>query len=157
MSSKLIIGYGNPLRSDDGVGWHAAEALADQLPNTEFEVVQSHQLMPEWAEKISRSEFVIFVDATRGGRPGEWTCKGIHKKVPARAFSHAASPEGLLALAQGVYGAVPPAYLFVMCGETFEHGDRLSQTVAERLPSFVAAIRSLASTHRFQNQELAVR
>jgi hydrogenase maturation protease len=157
MSFKLIIGYGNPLRSDDGVGWHVAEELTERLPNSEFEVVQSHQLMPELAEKISRSELVIFVDATRGERPGEWTCKEVHKQAPVRAFSHAASPEGLLALAQGVYGAAPPAFLFVMCGGTFEHGDRLSPTVAERLPSFVAAIRSLAFAGRSQNQELAAR
>jgi hydrogenase maturation protease len=24
----LIIGYGNPLRSDDGLGWHASRLLA---------------------------------------------------------------------------------------------------------------------------------
>jgi Ni,Fe-hydrogenase maturation factor len=24
----LVIGYGNPLRSDDGAGWHAAQALS---------------------------------------------------------------------------------------------------------------------------------
>jgi hydrogenase maturation protease len=157
MSFKLIIGYGNPLRSDDGVGWHVAGELTEQLPNSEFEVVQSHQLMPELADKISHSDLVIFVDAAHGERPGEWTCREIHRKAPVRPFSHTASPEGLLALAQGVYGAAPPAYLFVMCGGTFEHGDCLSQTVAERLPSFVAAIRTLAFTGRFQNQELAIR
>lgn len=157
MSFKLIIGYGNPFRSDDGVGWHVAEGLAEQLPSSEFEIVQIHQLMPELAEKISRAELVIFVDATHGSRPGEWTCKEIHKKAPARTFSHSASPDGLLALAQGVYGAAPPAYLFAMCGGTFEHGDRLSQSVADRLPSFIAAIRTLASAGRIQNQELAAR
>ena len=31
----LVIGYGNPLRSDDGVGWHAASLLAtDARPET---------------------------------------------------------------------------------------------------------------------------
>jgi hydrogenase maturation protease len=157
MPSKLIIGYGNLLRSDDGIGWHVAEELVEKLPSSEFEVVQSHQLMPELAEKISRSELVIFIDAVHGERPGEWACKEIRKNAPAHTFSHASSPEGLLALAQKLYGAAPTAYLFAMCGETFEHGDRLSQTVAERLPSFVAAIRNLASTGHVRNQDSAVR
>ena len=25
----LVVGYGNALRTDDGLGWHAAERLAD--------------------------------------------------------------------------------------------------------------------------------
>ena len=29
VAASLVIGYGNPLRSDDGVGWHVAERLAD--------------------------------------------------------------------------------------------------------------------------------
>ncbi len=32
MTQVLIVGYGNPLRCDDGLGWSAAEALSRSLP-----------------------------------------------------------------------------------------------------------------------------
>ena len=46
----LIIGYGNPLRSDDGFGWHAGRLLAQALAGQEAEVITCHQLTPELAD-----------------------------------------------------------------------------------------------------------
>jgi len=60
----LIIGWGNPLRGDDGVGWRAAELLSGTLAGHDVAVRVSHQLMPELAEEISRSEFVVFIAAS---------------------------------------------------------------------------------------------
>ena len=34
MGRVLIIGYGNPLRGDDGFGWHAAERLRETAPGS---------------------------------------------------------------------------------------------------------------------------
>jgi hydrogenase maturation protease len=52
MPGTLIIGYGNPLREDDGVGWQVADQL---LKNSEgsIKVLTAHQLTPELAEPIS--------------------------------------------------------------------------------------------------------
>ena len=65
MSSKrhfLVIGYGNTLRGDDGVGPHVAEAIgAMRLP--EVHTIVCQQLSPEHAAPISLAETVIFVDA----------------------------------------------------------------------------------------------
>ena len=144
MPSKLIIGYGNPLRSDDGIGWRIAGELARQLPNSEFEVVQCHQLMPELAEKIRQAELVIFVDAVDGERPGHWVCQEIVPEITKGTFSHSASPAGLLALARELYGSSPRACLFTVCGESFHHGDRLSQLVESRLAGLMSEIRDRA-------------
>ena len=62
MARALIIGYGNPLRGDDGLGWRAAEQLAEIIPQSEAEVIACHQLTPELAEPISRARLVIFID-----------------------------------------------------------------------------------------------
>ena len=144
MPSKLIIGYGNPLRSDDGIGWRVAGEIARQLPNSEFEVVQCHQLMPELAEKISRAELVIFVDAVHGERPGHWACQEIVPEIAKGTFSHSVSPARLLALARELYGSAPRACLFTMCGESFDHGDRLSKLVESRLAGLMSEIRDRA-------------
>ena len=74
----LIVAYGNPLRSDDGVAWRAAAALPETFLPEEAEIVTVHQLGPELAESASRSECVIFVDAASGpGHPGEIQAKEV--------------------------------------------------------------------------------
>src|SRR5690242_12833541 len=76
MARVLVIGYGNPLRGDDGVGWHAAEALAkslqdeERVPAERVMVLACHQLTLELAEPLSRVERVIFIDACDGPPPG---------------------------------------------------------------------------------------
>ena len=58
----LIIGYGNTLRGDDGVGPRVAETVAAlNLPGVRALVCP--MLMPEIADPISRAHTVIFVDA----------------------------------------------------------------------------------------------
>jgi hydrogenase maturation protease len=141
--ATLIIGYGNPMRSDDGIGWRVAEGLSPELKNPEIEVLPCHQLTPELAERISKARLVIFVDAVAGTRPGEWTCREVTPDTEKTAFSHSASPAGLLALARTLYGAAPQAYFFTMCGKSFDHGDSLSGAVEARLPSLISEIKTM--------------
>jgi len=59
--SVLVIGYGNPLRCDDGVGQQIAKAVATWgIPNVE--AIAVHQLTPELAEKLVTVDLAIFVD-----------------------------------------------------------------------------------------------
>jgi hydrogenase maturation protease len=143
--ARLIIGYGNPLRGDDGVGWHVSKELAAHLQDSNIEILPSHQLAPELAEKISRSRLVLFIDATCEGSPGEWTCNEIRPDCEAAVFSHVASPSGLLQLARSLYGDVPPAWLFTVCGNSFGFGEDLSPAVRECLPELVTEIVELVT------------
>ncbi len=94
MPRLLIIAYGNPLRSDDGVAWRAAAALQKIFSPDKAEILALHQLGPELAENASRSECVIFVDAsTRSGLPGEIQVKELqsdsdHETSPFRPHLH---------------------------------------------------------------------
>jgi len=147
--ARLIIGYGNPMRSDDGIGWCVAERLSAELASqsgaSEIAVLQVHQLTPELAEKISQAELVIFVDAIPGEFPGEWTCWEVRPDAENAAFTHSASPASLLALARTLYGAAPKAYFFAMCGESFDHGDRLSSAIEAGLPGLISEIWNLVA------------
>ena len=55
----LVIGYGNELRQDDGVGPRAALLMA----RLGLQAMAVHQLTPELVERISQVEQVVFVDA----------------------------------------------------------------------------------------------
>src|SRR5579862_3803538 len=67
----LIVGYGNPLRRDDALGWHASRLLAEALVGKDVEVITCHQLTPELAEPLSRCQRAVFIDADAEGKPGE--------------------------------------------------------------------------------------
>jgi hydrogenase maturation protease len=136
----LIIGYGNPLRGDDGVGWHVTRQLAVRLLDPGIEILQCHQLTPELAENISRAQRVLFIDSTSEGSPGEWTCDEIQADSEPAVFSHSPSPGGLLQLSQSLYSAAPPASLLTVCGNSLEYGESLSPVVSSCLPGLVSEI-----------------
>lgn len=152
MPRVLIIAYGNPLRSDDGVAWHAAELLQARFSPSVVEVLRQHQLGPELAEAVSRSQAVIFVDAAANfDRPGESTGEikiqelqpGRPQPVQRSAFGHAVSPSVILDLAAQFYGARARAFSATVAGQNFDHGQSLSPPVAAALPALVSRIEFL--------------
>jgi len=135
----LIIGFGNVLRCDDGVGARVAETLQDLLALPGVEILGVQQLTPELMIPIARAERVIFIDAARDGRPGELR----RREVVAQAsgvFTHATTPEALLADATTLYGSRATGVLFSVTGESFEFGDRLSPAVESAMAELVATI-----------------
>jgi len=138
MARILIVGYGNPLRSDDGVGVRAAERLLQGPLPPGTEVLPRHQLTPDLADAIQHSDLVIFVDAARGGIPGELRCAPVDAATQAAPFTHELTPSSLMSLVTVLYGISPPAFEVSMGGECFGLGDRLSPAVADALPDLVA-------------------
>ena len=134
----LIIGYGNPLRGDDAFGYRAAEELqASFIDHREAVVLPVHQLTPELAADIARSARVIFIDAAAEGEPGKLESRPVMPVSGGAAFTHSATPEGLLAMALALYGAVPPAVLYSVRGESFAYGAPLTQRVELALAAVV--------------------
>jgi hydrogenase maturation protease len=136
----LIVGYGNLLRGDDGLGWHAAERLRALTQEPDVEILTLHQLTPELMEPISRAGRVIFIDACAGPVPGEIQVSAIEPQAAAgAAFSHHATPAALLAGALALYGHAPQATLITVAGADFSVSDRLSPEILGQIDSVVAA------------------
>lgn len=151
MSHVLIIGYGNPLRGDDGVGIHVAALLAGEqeeaaaLHDPGVAVLACHQLTPELAPRVAAADRLILVDARAGGEPGALIEQTLAPLSPSDAaasstLTHHLDPAGLLAAAQILYGKAPSAVLLTVCGESFDYGEALSPRVAAALPRVLAAI-----------------
>lgn len=147
MPRILIIAYGNPMRSDDGLAWRAADALEKKLAGTDVEILRLHQLAPEHAETVSRSEAVIFVDAASpnetNGQPGKVHSSPIDTSAGPPRFSHQLSPAAVVGLARQLYGINPRAFTVTLTGQDFDHGEALSPVVAAALPALVAQIEEL--------------
>lgn len=134
----LVIGYGNTLRGDDGVGPRVAEALAKlQLPAVRTLVCQ--QLSPEHADPIARAETVIFVDAAVDG-PKEVQWRPLEPGDSTQLMAHAADPRTMLALARDVFGHVPQAWWLTIPATDLGFCEQLSATALHGLERAVELI-----------------
>ena len=140
MAHILLIGYGNPLRSDDGLGRHVVEALGEALNGVDMLAV--HQLTPELAEPVSRADFVIFVDAAIGNTPGTVNSKRLEAQQTG-VSTHHLTPAALLHLVERIYDRCPHAEALSITGQTFGLGETLSPVVQAAVPDLFAAIKEL--------------
>ena len=142
-ATPLLIGIGNTLRSDDGAGIAVSEAMARQAP--QLNVRLCPQLSPELAAEISQASAVLFIDAVVGAPSG--TQQPILQALPGKGagrpptvdpFSHALTPEHLLALTLALFNHCPPAWQLLIPGQQWDVGDELSpatrQACQEALP-----------------------
>ena len=147
-NNSLVIGIGNPLRSDDGIGWRLAALLPAQ-PG--LAVCCRQQLTPELAAELAVVQRVLFLDAwlepsSAHPRPrllklqelGAPDGPGRSLQVWAGATpwggaSHGLSPQVLLALSQALYGRSPRAHQLLLPAHRFGHGDGISPALARRL------------------------
>ena len=148
MSDVLIIGYGNPLRQDDAVGWLAGQRLSLTFDNDpSVTVICCHQLTPELAALIAETALVLLLDAAIDGTPGEVgiTTVTADDRITPDATHHI-SPSSLLALTEQLYHKTPAAVLLSVTGHRFDLGEEISEEaqrgiglLVERATSIVAA------------------
>jgi hydrogenase maturation protease len=134
MKPPLVIGYGNPLRQDDGIGRRAAELLTTD----EVEMICCHQLTPELAAILADAALVLFLDAAVDQPAGEV----LSRKVFPRRFdpaSHHLAPEQLLDLARTLNGGAPVAWLITGGVQQTDVGDKLTAT-GERCAARMAEV-----------------
>ncbi len=151
--SVLVIGYGNELRGDDAIGPRIINAIEDwQVPTVQTKIL--HQLTPELAEELARSEWVIFVDACQFNGPHNVQvrpleaigCETSGSSVPA--LGHTCDPQSLLALAQSTYGHRPHAWSIEVPAEDFSMGEHLSATAEEGIAEALEIIQTLIPTQK---------
>jgi hydrogenase maturation protease len=147
-SGVLVVGYGNVLRGDDGVGWAVVARLSRDPRFHGLQTRAQHQLTPELALDASRAALVILVDASVVQAPGSVEVRRLDPAHAAgTAWTHHLEPDSLVALASELWGA-SPAVLVVSVGiASLETGDRLSPAVEAAVPRAVDAIARLVREH----------
>ncbi|KOP26723.1 hydrogenase maturation protease [Hapalosiphon sp. MRB220] len=123
-NNVIAIGYGNELRSDDGIGQRVAKAL--HLSNVKSIAV--HQLTPELAEALVNADFAVFIDACLISKSSQVQVQSLLPESFNVIAGHTADPRSLLALTQALYGYCPQAWWIKVPGVNFEFGDHLSPT-----------------------------
>jgi len=137
----LVIGYGNVLRRDDGVGPRVADAVeALHLPGVRTLVCQ--QLSPEHAEAVAQAQTVIFVDAAVDA-PAEVQLRKLEPGESTQLMAHAADPRTMLALARDVFGHAPEAWWLTIPAVKLGFGEDLSPDAQRGLERAVEEIKRL--------------
>lgn len=139
----LVIGYGNTLRGDDGVGPRVADAVrALGLPGVKTLICQ--QLSPEQAEPISQAERVVFVDAAMDA-PDEVQWRELKPGETTQLMAHAADPRTMLALARDVFGHAPKAWWLTIPAHDLGFKESFSPTAQRGLDRAIELVRQLAA------------
>jgi hydrogenase maturation protease len=126
----LVIGYGNSLRTDDGVGPYVATALASwELPG--LLSVSVHQLTPELTELLASTEMAIFVDARLTSVGETVEIVPLELSVESGIHGHVCDPRSLLALARAVNGRTPRSWLVTVPTTDYSLGEGLSKTASQ--------------------------
>ncbi len=143
MNKTVVIGIGNPLRGDDGVGWAVVEALDSVTAAWGITAVHAHQLLPELIDDFCQASQVIFVDASVAGEPGTITVTPIQPATNGPAASHQMHPGVLLALGVKLYGRMPTAHLITITGGDFGYTETLSAPVEQAVTAVLGQIQQL--------------
>jgi hydrogenase maturation protease len=138
----LVIGYGNTLRSDDGVGPRVADAVA-ALVLPDVRALAVPLLTPELADPVSQARVVILVDAAVDA-PREVQLRKLAPADTSQIMAHSASPATLLALARDVFGYAPEAWLLTIPAENIGIGEEISVFTRRGLQTAIEEIKKLA-------------
>jgi hydrogenase maturation protease len=141
--SVVVIGYGNTLRGDDGIGIAVAEAIA-ALGLPEVRAIAVPQLTPELTELLAEVRLAVFVDATAEEADGvEVLPMGPADVAPS--LGHMSNPRALLALTRAIYGAFPRAWLVRVHAIHFPFGEGLSPGAGRGVTEAVRAVAQLVA------------
>ncbi len=133
----LIFAVGNESRGDDALAplllrrltaWLATEKHAGQ-----FEWIEEFQLQVETAMDIDGRQLILFIDAGMS-TPAPYSFYRAQLNNVGTLYSHALTPEAVLAVYTQVYQqAPPPAFVLCLRGEQFELGAPLSPEAEQRM------------------------
>jgi hydrogenase maturation protease len=144
----LVLGLGNPILTDDGVGVRVARAVAARLQRDDVAVAEASIGGLRLLDTIVGYDRVIILDAiqTQDGKPGD-----IHRVHPndLRASMHSGSTHdlslpGALALGRGIDMILPEDEAIVIIAVEVEDvltfGEVCTPAVAASIPHAVEAV-----------------
>lgn len=152
-SVVLVLGLGNPLRGDDGVGARVVEELEGRGLPEYVETLDAGTGGLDLFHLIEGESRVIIIDAADVGKEAgqfvRFTPDQAHLIESAEQFSfHDAGLAETLALARALDRRLPPIVIFGVQPESMGWGEGLSQSVEEGLPTLLNAVLEEASPCR---------
>ena len=147
-SPVLVLGVGNVIMGDEGVGIHTLRMLELGPVPAGVRLLDGGTAGINLLEDIQDARVVVMIDATRDGRPAGSIA--LHRPTSVGALPHGLSAHDLglkdLFAAAALLGKMPVIYLFTISVETVTPMSlELSPPVAEAVPAVVEAVSALVA------------
>lgn len=145
----LILGIGNVLMGDEGVGVHALRQLETTSPTYGVRLLDGGTGGVNLLTEFEGTSAVVLIDATRDGAPAgtieyHYRRHGGFGKLPPELGAHDFGLKDLFASA-ALLGTLPEVHLYTIAIETIRPMcTELSPAVAAAVPQVVRLTRSLA-------------
>ena len=136
-SKFLIVGVGNTLRGDDGIGAYVCSEI-DKKELQDVKTVVVHQLHLEMLEEFARFEIIIIADATLEGEDVNFY--PVKASASAGTSSHRADAGVLVSLAKQLYQKTLTLYICAVKAESFDIGNELTTTAKNNAGKAVGTI-----------------
>lgn len=145
---KIILGIGNLLNRDEGVGVHAVRALQQRQSAGDFEIVDGGTLGLNLLPLVEEASHLIVLDAIEARREPGTLIELLRDQVPLfsaiKMSQHQRSFQKVLGLAR-VRGHLPAQLALVgLQPADCQVGVELSPVVARALPQLIARVEFLA-------------
>ncbi len=145
----LVVGLGNPILGDDGVGWRVVEGVSRLRPYQEVAFLSLGGL--SLMERLIGYDRVILVDAlqTGNGRIGSVVVCGLNELPNLNSghttAAHDTSLQTALDLGQQMGAKLPDEIIIVgiAAEQVYDFSDELTPTIAEAVPKAVTAVLNL--------------
>lgn len=155
MNRVLVVGFGNTLRGDDGLGPRVADALARRHwpKSLKPHFLSLPQLDIGLIPALAEAALAIFVDARRDDDDAPIRIKRFAARADAASppiahpGTHALTVDGLLGIVQHWYGRRPECYLILAKGQDFSFRETLSQRSRQAADLAVRAISKILTVH----------
>jgi len=122
---RVIIGYGNTLRGEDGFGVDVIEELQKHnLKGTKL--ISCFQLTPELSLELLEAQEIIFIDACFSLSNNYALACSIDEKRNNTNLSHHISPKIIIDILDSVYSKKPKFLIYSMLTNSFDRIDDLS-------------------------------
>lgn len=136
--NTLILGVGNPILTDDGVGIKIARKLKEG--NARLKVIETSEAGIALLDLIAGYDKLIIIDSikTEQGKPGQVYKLGLEDLKPAMDFSSSHGIDIATALKLGQrLGYRMPKYISLYAVEIRDNttfGEKCTQEIEERMP-----------------------
>lgn len=150
-AKTLVVGLGNPILGDDGVGWRVADEVACQLSESLVEIDKLALGGLSLMERLVGYDRVIIVDAiqTHGGRVGDVYWLDL-RDLPDRSAGHTTavhdtSLQTALQLGRQMGASLPDDVQIVgiEADRVYEFSEELTTAVATAVPQAVQVVLDL--------------
>jgi hydrogenase maturation protease len=144
MDETIIVGVGNPFRSDDGVGWAVIDALHGKVP-PEVHLSKQRGDIAELLSVFARFPIVYLIDACQKSTPvGSWQrIDALRQPLfddNEQTSTHGFGISQAIALAENLQQLPAQLIIYAISANMYQMNKGLSEPVAQSIPLLTKAI-----------------